>query len=547
MDSSPQQSFQERLSHWVASQGFWFQLRYSTAAGGGLGAVGVRFLSLMLRVVLVLALVAAGGWVYLVKRTDSPQFPLVLASDLQTTLSGQNAKVTGFQQSKGQGYIHNLQVKGTADSFFDQLEAREVRFQMDVLDGVKGTWNLGPLRLTSMDMIVKAGADSDEDAAKAIGSLFHTYQKHRFGVIEVTSANVYWGYSDKTRGSITGSRLVASKLNENTWKLEFKGGHISQNWIHGWAIDHLTVLCSRSGLQINEMVFRQGRGKLTGKLNVTSGAKPMWDGKLQMEALPLDSALPDMFSGMLEGSITGQLTVSGSTNSQEGLYYRGDLLIEKDDQVVLRDRIPLLRALSVVDSYNSYKRVICNSGSCSFSYGAGEIALTGVDFNAGDLMGLRGEIRMRPATEKEVEEALAKTGAGRSSTQTFLSAVDEEQQKIDQAKGNKGITLRDAATSRSGATGSEERAFSIFDQQNAAAQPTPQSSRERTARMPRYEGKLTVTLPFDVFQRAPDLQRIYPADPAKHRVALEVPLKGNLFDLTLEQAERLYEAGKPKL
>lgn len=546
MDSSPQQSFQERLSHWVASQGFWFQLRYSTAAGGGLGAVGVRFLSLMLRVVLVLALAAAGGWIYLAKRTDSPQFPLVLASELQGALFGQEAKVTGFQQSKGQGTIQTLQMKGTMNSFFDQLEAREIRFQMDVLDGVKGTWNLGPLRLASVNMIVKAGADSDGDAAKAIGSLFKDYQQHRFGVIEVGSANVYWGYSDKTRGSITGSRLVASKLDENTWKLEFKGGRVSQNWIQDWSIERLTVLCSRSGLQIDEMVFRQGRGKLTGKVSVTSGAKPVWDGKLQVEALPLDSALPDMFAGMIEGSLTGQLAMSGSSNSQEGLYYRGDLLIDKDDQVVLRDRIPLLRALSVVDSYNSYKRVICNSGACSFSYGAGEVALTGVDFNAGELMGLRGEIRMRPATEKEVEEALAKTGASRSSTQTFLSAVDEEQQKIDQAKGNKGMTLRDAATSRSGMS-AEERAFSIFDQKNATEQTAPQSSRERAARMPRYEGKLTVSLPFDVFQRAPDLQRIYPADQVKHRVALEVPLKGNLFDLTLEQAEQLYEAGKPKL
>jgi hypothetical protein len=59
--------------------------------------------------------------------------------------------------------------------------------------------------------------------------------------------------------------------------------------------------------------------------------------------------------------------------------------------------------------------------------------------------------------------------------------------------------------------------------------------------MLRYEGMFRITLPKDAFERADRLQREYPVDTATGRVPIMVPILGNLYDITLKQAEDVYE------
>ncbi len=67
---------------------------------------------------------------------------------------------------------------------------------------------------------------------------------------------------------------------------------------------------------------------------------------------------------------------------------------------------------------------------------------------------------------------------------------------------------------------------------------------ERMSRMLRYEGALEITLPGDAFERAPQLLQLHPVDGQTGRIRMRVPLEGHLYELTLKQAEDVYELGK---
>jgi hypothetical protein len=67
---------------------------------------------------------------------------------------------------------------------------------------------------------------------------------------------------------------------------------------------------------------------------------------------------------------------------------------------------------------------------------------------------------------------------------------------------------------------------------------------ERESRTFIYEGGFIITVPAETFEHTASLREQFPVDSQTGRIPLEVPLKGGLFDLTLEQTEDLYRRGK---
>ena len=67
---------------------------------------------------------------------------------------------------------------------------------------------------------------------------------------------------------------------------------------------------------------------------------------------------------------------------------------------------------------------------------------------------------------------------------------------------------------------------------------------ERMSRMLQYEGMFRITIPNDAFERAPQLRQLYPVDTKSNRISMRVPMKGNLYELTLKQAEDIYQQGR---
>jgi hypothetical protein len=152
MENEQLQNFNERLSEWVASQGFWFQVRYSMAGGGMRGQAMFHLLRLGFRLLIVLALAGVGLWIFLVKRTESARFNAAFQSELKSGLSATELEMRGFSRSQGQMEVSRLAVQGGNETFFNSLEARTIRCKMGLVDGLIGVWKPGTVSILKLDV-----------------------------------------------------------------------------------------------------------------------------------------------------------------------------------------------------------------------------------------------------------------------------------------------------------------------------------------------------------------------------------------------------------
>ncbi len=253
--------------------------------------------------------------------------------------------------------------------------------------------------------------------------------------------------------------------------------------------------------------------------------------------MDVSSIVPLVARNFVEGKISGEFTVSGSTNSIEGLGFEGKVDLEGEDVLILRDRLHLLRALSVVDAFNNYRRLDFHTGSFHLRSSGGRLQLTDVDLQSDDIFTMKGSMTVRQPTDDEKRIFTEPSDGGRFG-QGILND-DELGDSID-------LTLAGAGESSGGGIGfSQQGDATLFERLGLTIENRRKQEKasESQFRSNRYEGKFTVTLPKDAFDRAPKLVERYPQDPQTERIVMEVPVEGVLYDLTLPQAEEIYKLG----
>lgn len=546
MESEQSQNFNERLSQWVANQGFWFQIRYSMSGSGSKGTAMFHLLRMGFRLLLFLLVVAVGGWIYLYKMTESEKFSDGLKDSLKEGLFASEAEMVGFSRAQGQLGINRVAFQGGNNTFFTSLEARNIRCKMGLLDGVAGTWETGTVAISMLDMELRAGADDPESAQMLSHALFGKSGRVQTSSFEIADANLRWGYSDRTRGSIEKSVLRVQRQ-VNGFRLQFKGGTFSQNWLRKIDIVNLVISCTPDGLVFETAEFRQGKGTvdLSG-LKVAGGERPKIDGLAKIRKLALEDAVPPALSNFVEGAISGDFRVSGSTNSPEGVGFAGTVDLEGGDTISLRDRIHLLKALSTVDYVRNYHRVDFREGSFQLKTTGGGMEVTNLSLKADDLFTLDGNMRVRLPNAEETKAAMEK---GTVSGGSPLFGEEDEGLERNAAKmDDSDFTLRRAAQevkrAKEGAQPDPTSSLSARLALNLDARNLDAQASERSSRTLRYEGLFKITLLPDSFERAPRLTQQYPVDATSNRIPMMVPIEGSLYEITLKQAEDIYQQGR---
>lgn len=535
MEVEPTHSFNQKLSQWIASQGFWFQLRHSMSGGGGWAMTFNHLLRLAFKLFVALLIAAGGFGLYLVKRVSSPAFIQSLNTGLAEGLGGTEAKVLDFMRAQGEVQVRRVGVEGGEKSFFRSLDAGNLRFKMGLTDGLAGHWDAGTLIAKWMEVDLKAGANSPEEA-KALGeALFRQWSGFRFSSLEVDEATFRWGFSQRTQGRIDQSHMVATRSIDG-WRLVFKGGTFSQNWMKELAIVEMVVEIDPSGLKVTKGEFKRSGGDVIFReVAVTGGEKPSVGGVVEVSKVDLSAFVPAAVSPLVEGVVSGNFTLSGSTNSVDGVRFEGDVTLGGGNQISLREKLELLNALSVVDVYNSYHKVSFDRGSFHLKSGGGAVELSRVDLRAGDLMTIQGRVQIRFPRD---EEMLGPDGAPLASQ---LAPVFDQAPSPNGAAKVKDITLEKAAKAAAGESGDmaifERRAQERIDEQLL------KEEMERRSRSLRCEGGVRITIPGDAFDRAAVLRETFPVDPSNGRIAIDVPLQGTLFEVTRRQADELRELG----
>ncbi len=550
MEYQQSQDFNERLSQWIASQGFWFQLRYSMAGSGTKGTAAYHVLRLGARLLVFLLVLAVAAWIYVLKRTDGEAFREQAEQSLNQALGAGETRLDGLGRSGGQLNVGRLASDGGEEAFFTSLDARDISLGMGLLDGIRGHWDPGTINVGHLEVDLRAGADDAESAAVISRTLFGGTGDFDFRSLRVANATLRWGHSERTRGAIENSALFAQRTNGG-WRLQFTGGRFSQNWLRRLEIVNLVAICDPEGIRFEEAKFRRGSGgvDLAG-LRVTAGERPQVSGVAKISRLALGNIMPPAAGEFIEGSISGDFRVFGSTNDSAGVGFEGSVTLDGTDVITLRDNIHFLRALSVVDLYNKYRRVNFSFGSFDLKTTDGTVRIGDIDLSDSDLMKLTGNLLVRPPTQKEVQEA---TRSGAMLPETFDASVGSGTASVGTAdpEGDDALTLRRAARAAQEAAKAasgevDPAAADLFDRVSLSldGKLLEQQQEQRVSRLLVYEGDFLVSLKSDAFERAEELQRMYPVDPATGRIPMRIRVNGHLPDLTVKQAEELYLHGR---
>jgi hypothetical protein len=295
--------------------------------------------------------------------------------------------------------------------------------------------------------------------------------------------------------------------------------------------------------------LRAGEGTVDfSGLKVIGGDRPMVDGVVKIRKLPMENTLPDVLDGFVEGSISGDFKVSGSTNTAEGVSFAGKVILDGDDTISLREKFHVLRALSVVDYVRNYHRLDFRKGSFQLKTKGGGLVIEDLSIRTDDHFALEGNVSIRLPTLEEAQASVAKnTIAG--GTPLFANETSD----MDAAGKSDGgdFSLRRAAMEEKKVKQEQDAIggnVSLVDRMSLAfeARDIEKEEVRRISGSLRYSGSLKVTLPPDAFERAPKLAAQLPVDAKLGRIPLMIPIEGTLYELTLKQAEEIYQLGTRK-
>ena len=190
MESEQLQNFNERLSQWVANQGFWFQVRYSMSGSGMKGRAMFHLLRMGFRLLIFLALVALGTWIYLERRTNTERFREGLKEAVREGMSAEDFDARGISRARGRLEIGRFAAVGGNETFFSSMEARNIRCKMGLVDGLLGVWEPGIVTISRLDLDLRAGAEDEEAAAKIAEAVFHKSSKVEVNSFEIADAMI---------------------------------------------------------------------------------------------------------------------------------------------------------------------------------------------------------------------------------------------------------------------------------------------------------------------------------------------------------------------
>lgn len=536
MEAQETQDFNQRLSQWIASQGFWFQLRHSLSSGGGWSVAIFHLLRMGFRVLLLLIVIGLGFGYFLVKRVESKSFLEGLEEGLSATIGAEQTEISGFKRIQGQAMVRRIGAKGGTDGFFESLEASHLTFNMGMLDGVTQTWDAGVVECNRLDVDLKAGASSADAADAAASKFFGRDPDFLLRGIEATTARISWGYFERAYGGIEGSQMVANRVGDG-WRFAFKGGTFSQNWIRSFKIEELVVLCNpESGLLVEKGELSSGEGRIKMRnVRATGGERPELSGTLVFTRVPLSSIIPAHVVTMVSGSVSGEFELGGSTNSAEGVTLDGRVQLDGRDVISIRSGFHLFEALDVVDVFNTYRRVDFDEGGFDLKTGTGVLEISGLDLAATGLMSIQGRVTIRRPEGDEIERMVG-SGQGNPGMLSGLGAEKENELTM---------TLRKAAEAekKEGEEDTVNDENEEFFTEMEVSRRLRREQMERARRAFLFDGGVRMMIPGDAFERSRVLRERFPVDQATGRIGIDVPLEGTLNQLTTTLAEEILRLG----
>ena len=404
VDQQRLNEYQSKVSDWIGRQGVLFQFRYARTVGAV--TLGRHLSGLTLK--LVLFLVVAGVCVFFVlnRHFDSPGYGEKVAGQVANALGTGEVEVTGFSRNFAKGDFQFLELKGGEESFFYEAKFEKLRGEFSFLTGVTDSWRPSAISIKKADLRLKAGG-SEEEMKLGFSSIIESLKGQGISQIKIEDCSFSWGYSKLTFGMVRNSDFRAV-LHEGIWEVELSGGTFQQNWLGPLAIKSADLKVGMGGIKIESLNLESNggeadlKGSISGPVNM-----PTFDLAGGFNSLPIEKLIK--INGVstreyIEGRISGDLKIGGSSNRQVEL--SGQVKLDGNDSVTIRERWSLLRALSILDNERTYLRIDFNQGGFAFSTGGGGLEVSEINLNAGNKARLLGSFKTRLPTQAEAAETL---------------------------------------------------------------------------------------------------------------------------------------------
>lgn len=499
-------AYQNKVSDWIGRQGFLFQLRYGRTVGSISLARHLGQLSTKVVFFLIVSGIFAFSMVTL--RFGSSDYRDNLARQVADALGAEEVEVTGFSRNAKTGEFQHLELDGGAKSFFYDAKFEKVTGVFSFLTGVIESWRPSAVRIKKANLRLRAGGDEDE-MRLGFASIVEGMKGEGISQIEIDDCSFSWGYSKLTFGAVLNSNFRAT-LQDGVWGVELSGGSFQQNWLGPFDIESATLRVDTNGIRVSSLKLRKDggsadlKGSISGPINM-----PTFNLRGGFTSLPVEELI--RVKGLntrdyIEGRISGSLAIDGSSNRRVEL--SGQVSLNENDRVTIRERWSLLRALSILDGQRTYLRVDFNQGGFAFATGGGRLEIDAIDLTAGNKARLLGGFKTRLPTQTEAADAL-----GIRLTNNF--ALDHTDSSLGQQLENDRMRI-DSSNNEKGYGINIQR--SVEDGKRRVTQDQLSDKALEALRMReemeihRITGSLKLAVPSDSFDSNKALLKIYPVD-----------------------------------
>ena len=526
-------SFNTKIEKWISKQGLIFQLTHSTGSSSFFAKLHRLFFRLLILAVIGLIIF----WFFLTIRPGTQTFKTELKQQLAEGLNAGEVEISNIARDNGgilagELSIASLALGETQSSFFEDWylieeevsvvgrrseveKTKRASFEgihlspLGIGDNYFTGWSGEKLSILKMELKLKTGAETDDLAMAAYSSLFKKYETLNIDSIQVFDADLLWGNSETSAGSIKGAQLNIVK-NKESWEINIIGGRFSHGWLKDADIKEMKVTCASSGIvAIESASFSLGDGELKLNASIQIQAQPALRGNYSIQNVEVLDLIGDSYKDWLGGTIDGTGELSGKLNSTEGIKVTTTVNLDgtpkrilgantdpktKDSVLMIRgDNIQLLKIMQLKDPRNSYSLLRAYQGKIIIENQGNDSQITIIDMRCGlnDLILMKGKFDYAPRPVKPIDETID------------ASNTDKNDNKVD---------------------------------------PLVKIAEKGMVRV--FSGELKIGLIPEVFENNTKVLDVYPLDITTLRVWLDIKLDGQLEEITEKFANQLFNIMK---
>lgn len=484
----------------------------------------LRYLLVLTGFCFIVFLILALGWLVITLRTQSDIFRKKMASSLVERINAEECALGNIKQESNGILISFMSATGSDKSFYNSVKSKNIRIKKNFTEGLFGKWKADLLSIETIEIKIKSGEENDQNAKDSFSSLFKKSDNFSFEGIQSNSVNIYWGNHKDNKGSIKGTILNASR-NADQWEITLEGGTLTQNWLSGYQIEKITIICDQEGFRITEGIITppEGSGEIVFNLNVGEGAQPEVSGVWESRSMSLGTLIPGDMSSWLTGEISGSGTIKGNLNKKEGIVYDAELFLPEGEKIIMRDKFSVFKPMQMIDPRRNYKKITFDKGGCNIHIENSTLKVESLDFLSENLFHLKADFTAKFPSHFETAQNL-----GLKDTEQ-VKTIAENYAKKNISSENRYPPLQERLRIVSK---SKKELLSELKGNERTYQESLKTFIIEDQSSPRFKGTMHLGFQADAFKKTPKINKIYSIDPSTKKAWIPCAMNGEVDTLT---------------